>query len=112
MGKGLGIAALVLSILSLFSPIFVNITALWVAMGCATFAVVNGDKGLSIAAVVIGLAGIVLFSPMTLAALGVSLDNHSYRFAMVVFLPFAFPIVALIEQAMRHPAASPPGELR
>ncbi|MGA7673684.1 MAG: hypothetical protein WCA78_01400 [Rhizomicrobium sp.] len=96
MAKGFGIAALVLAILSMFSPYGINFAAIWLAMICATVAVFSGDRGLSIAATVIAIAGMLIFSPLTLAAIMAG-ANHSDDAGIVVVgvVPFAFPIFAL-----------------
>lgn len=102
MAKGFGIAALVLAILSMFSPYGVNFAVIWVGMICATVAALNGDRGLTIASVVIAFAGLLLFAPVTLAAIVNAAHMGDYAGLIFGFAPMGIAIVALVIDAARR----------
>ena len=103
MAKGFGIAALVLAIMSTFAVYGFNFGAIWLSMIAATVAIWNGDRALSIASFVIALVGLLLFSPLTMAAIAVNASGRSdYSLAVIAFLPFALPGLAGFLLFRRH----------
>lgn len=95
MSKGLGIAALVLGILSIFVPV-VSLYVVWLALILATVAAVAGDKTFSIATFTLCLINILFLSLATWMALaGEKLSGGSFLKAGTVIL-FIAPIGGLI----------------
>ncbi len=97
MGKGLGITAFVISILSIFSHLFGIFEALsivWLALILTTIAVLAGDKIFSIATLVICFMNVVFLSPL--------LSDSFFLMAGTIIL-FLVPIVGLIVSAVRAP---------
>ena len=103
MGKGLGIAALVLILISFPIPIF----GTWIgylALLIATLAVLGGDTALSIAVTVIAAVKMYFLSPGLMATMylpfaGVDGQSAPPEAFFFLFLTTAFvllPIVALI----------------
>lgn len=107
MAKGFGIAALVISILSMFSPYIVNFAAIWIAMICAIIAALNGDRGLTIGAVVLAAAGLLLFAPVSLAVIVNEAHRSDYGPLVLVFFPIVAAIIALIIDAARRSGGAP-----
>ena len=106
MAKGFGIAALVLAILSTFAAYGFNFGAIWLSMIACTVAVWNGDRAFTIASVVIAGAGLLLFSPLTMAVIAVNASGRGdYSAAIMAFLPFAFPILAGLWLLRQHTVA-------
>jgi hypothetical protein len=96
MGKGFGIAALVLAILSTLSPYGVNFAVIWIAMICSALAALGGDRGLTIASVTIAGAGLLLFAPVTLGVIWNEWRQGDNAPLFLAFLPMAIPVVALV----------------
>lgn len=96
MAKGLGIVALVLAILSLFSPIFVNFVAIWVAMVCAAIAIYHSEYPLPVAAIGLAFFGLLLFSPVSMGAIAIAMGNDSVRLLIFAFGGFLLPVMAVI----------------
>ena len=71
MGKGLGIAALVFAIISIFIPL-VSLYIMWIALALAASAAFARDKGFSIAAFAIVAVNLFFLSPVALAAVFIS----------------------------------------
>lgn len=113
MGKGFGIAALVIAIISAFAAYGFNIVATWIAMICAMVGIFNGERPLSIGALVVAFVGLLLFSPLTLGAL--TQENAGIGGPLFAFGPYALPLIALgvasrkEQQSSTPHAASPPG---
>jgi len=102
MGKGFGIAALVLAILSTLSPYGVNFAVIWIGMICAIVAALNGDRGLTIASIVIAGAGLLLFAPLTLGVILSGGGRGDYGYFFLAFGPVAAAVIALVVDAMRR----------
>lgn len=107
MGKGFGIAGLVLAILSAFAAYGFNFGAIWIAMILCTVAALSGDRAFSIASILIAAVGLLLFSPLTLGVITVNANHGDYGAAIAGFLPFAFPIAALLVDAAKRSSGSP-----
>lgn len=107
MAKGLGVVALVLAILSLFSPIFVNFAAIWVAMGCAAVAIYHGEYPLPVAAVILAFFGLLLFSPVSMGAIAIAIGNDSVRLLAFAFGGFLLPVFAVIARADANRKSGP-----
>ena len=71
MGKGLGIAALVFAIVSIFIPL-VSLYVMWIALALTAGAAFARDKGFSIAAFAIVAVNLFFLSPVALAAVLIS----------------------------------------
>ena len=103
MAKGFGIAALVLAIMSAFAVYGFNFGAIWLSMIAATVAIWNGDRAFSIASFVIALVGLLLFSPVTMAAIAINASGRAdYSLAFIAFLPFALPLLAAFWLFRQH----------
>lgn len=96
MGKGLGIAALILILLGMFIP-FIGIFITWLALALATVAALSGDRTFSIATGVIGIVGVIFFSPLLwVAGAGESMQGKSFiQIVTIVTLLGPFIGVAL-----------------
>lgn len=99
MGKGFGIAALAISIISVFMPYGFNIFTVWVAMLCAAGAVYTGDRAFAVASFIIALAGLVILSPLTMTAVA---KYPGPVVPFLVFAPFALPIAGFVLARMRE----------
>lgn len=105
MGKGFGVAALVVALLAFAVPL-VTIYVVWLALGLAVAAALFGDKVFPIAAVCASLINLVFFSPLTWMALaGESLGGGS-ALKTVTILLFIAPIAALIFRAVTKPTSA------
>jgi hypothetical protein len=105
MGKGLGVAALVVSILAIFVPI-VTIYVIWLSLVLAAVAGLLGDKTFPIAATLANLVNILFMSPVTLMALtGENLDGGSTPLMTTTTTLFIAPIVTLILGALKRKPA-------
>jgi hypothetical protein len=68
VGKGIGIAAMVLGIIAIFVP-FVSIYMVWLAMILAISAAFAGEKPFSAATFAICMVNVLFLSPATMAEL-------------------------------------------
>ena len=124
MGMGMGIAALVLSIIAIFIPL-VALYVIWVGLIFTAIAAFAGDKAFSIAAWCISLVNLLLLSPITLAILigGPGSDNTirgpSIFLVIVTVALFVLvivgwivgrkkPAVPMVPFQMQPPPAAPP----
>lgn len=96
MRQGFGIAALVVAIVSIFAFYGFNFVLIWVAMICAGVAALNGDRAFSIASMVVALTGLVILSPVTMAAVAVDRHNGNWFGVIIAFAPFLLPIVGMV----------------
>jgi hypothetical protein len=101
MAKGFGIAALVLAILSVFAAYGFNFFSIWIAMLCASVAALNGERAFTISSIIIGLAGLLLFSPITMGVIAINLNGGHDGVAILGFAPFLLPIAALVADVAR-----------
>jgi hypothetical protein len=106
MAKGFGIAGLVLAILSAFAFYGFNFAAIWLSMICSTVAALNGDRAFSIASALIAAAGLIIFSPITLAAIVTAAHMGDYAGLVFGFVPLGFPVVAILIDAARRSGVS------
>jgi hypothetical protein len=102
MAKGLGIAGLVISIISIFIPV-VGIFTGWLALVLVVFAALAGDVAFTIAVVAISTVNYMFLSPMLwLATAGANMNpgpgSPNVLVAVTVIL-LAAPIIALILRA-------------
>lgn len=105
MGKGFGIGALVLGILSIFVPI-VSLYVVWLALALATVAGLLSDKVFSLATIVITLVNVLFLSPATWMALkGEQMSGGSGLMATTIVL-FIAAIGALVYGAMKSKAST------
>ena len=77
MGKGLGIAAVVLAVLSLVMPVIVNIVVVDIALILAVVAALFGELSLTVATVVLSAVSMLVLSPLTMRALTHGSPNGS-----------------------------------
>ncbi len=96
MGKGFGIAALVIAFISVSAFYGFNMVLVWMAMICACIAILNGERPFSIAATVVGFVGLLVLSPVTMTVVASELDCGKYGVPFMVFGPFILPIAAFI----------------
>ncbi len=95
MGKGIGIAALVISILAIFIPI-ISIYVVWIALILAAISSFNGEKTYSIASLVICVVNVLLLSPATMLVFaGESLGGGS-ALKIITLILFLAPIAGLV----------------
>lgn len=95
MGKGLGIAALVIGIVSIFVPV-VSLYIVWLALILAALAGISGDKTFSIATVAICFINVAFLSPATwMAIAGEGLGGGSFLKVGTVIL-FIAAIAAIV----------------
>ena len=100
MAKGLGIAALVISILSIFIPV-VSLYIVWLALILATIAAIFDAKTLTIATFAICLVNVLFLYPTTWTALvGERMAGSFFLKAFTITL-FIAPIAGLIYGSMR-----------
>ncbi len=71
MGKGLGIAALIFAIVSIFIP-FASLYVMWIALALTASAAFARDRRLSIAAFAVVAVNLFFLSPVALAAVLIS----------------------------------------
>lgn len=101
MAKGFGIAGLVLAILSAFAAYGFNFGAIWLSMIACGIAAFQGDRVFTIASVVIAAAGLLLFSPITLAVVMTNLHGGNSGAVIMAFAPFLIPIIAIVINARK-----------
>lgn len=101
MAKGLGIAALVLSILAIFVPV-ITIFVVWLAMILAAVGGFFGERAFAIASVLVSLVNLILLSPMTWAAFAGENAGGGAFFQTVTVILFIAPIVAMIVGAKKQ----------
>lgn len=94
--KGLGIAALVVAIVSLLTPV-VTLYVIWIALLAASVASFMGDRAFSIATIVICGINLVLLSPLTLAVLIGTAGGQagSVSLAGITIVLFAAPVIGM-----------------
>lgn len=106
MGKGLGIAALVLGILSIFVPI-VSLYVVWLALVLAIGSALGGDKTFAVATVVITLVNVLFLSPATWLALAGEKMSGGSGLKMITVILFLAAIGAVVYTAVKsNPSAS------
>lgn len=106
MQKGLGIAALVVAILSILVPV-VTIYVVWLALVLAAVAAFMGDKAFPVAAALTCLVNLVFLSPMTWAVFtGEHFSGGSF-FKVTTIILFIAPFVALILAAKKKSESTP-----
>ena len=110
MAKGVGIAGLVLAIFSAFAVYGFNFAAIWFSMGCCIAAILNGERVYSIASMVVALVGLLLFSPITMAAVLLQVGLGSLGLPFIAFFPFLAAAGALIYDSSRVTPAAAPGD--
>jgi hypothetical protein len=102
MGKGLGIAALVIAIISIFIPI-VGVFTGWLALILAAVGALAGDVVFTVAVVAISAVSYIFLSPtMWLATAGANANpgpGSPSALLIVTFILLAAPIAALILRA-------------
>ena len=91
MAQGLGIAAIIIAVLSYFVPV-VGIAGTGIAMLLATVAALAGDKGLTIATVVLGAVNTFLFSPAVWVWIAA---DDTIAFVTVIVVVLALPLVGM-----------------
>jgi hypothetical protein len=98
MGKGLGIAALVIAILSIFIPLYGIMTG-WIALVLATLSALAGDRTFAVAVSAISLVAYVFLSPlMWMANAGANLQENSTKNLLIIIsiVLVAAPVVGII----------------
>lgn len=103
MKQGFGIAGLIIAFLAIFAPYGVNIAAVVIAMLLVCIAALAGDRAWAIATSLLSAANLFLFSPLTLAALGVGGGSWVIIIALCIL---ALPIVAIALNASGKMAIS------
>ena len=98
MGKGFGIAALVVVIIAMFVPI-VGIFVSGIAMLLAVVAALGGDRAFATATPIIGGLNTFVFSPSTWMMMGGQTDSERTMFVLVILLAMAAPFIAMILNA-------------
>jgi hypothetical protein len=98
MGKGFGIAALVVVILAMFVPIF-GIFVSGIAILLAVIAALGGDRAFATATPIIGGLNTFFFSPSTWMMMGGQTDAERTTFVLVILLAIAAPFIAMILNA-------------
>lgn len=99
MNRGLGIGAMVASILAIFVPV-VGIYVVWLGLGLAVIAGLMGDKTYPIVTILISFINIIFLSPMTLILFkGENENGNTFFFYMTIVLIIA-PILAMIGNTM------------
>ena len=98
--KGVGIAALVIAIVSIFTPI-VTLYVIWVALLIAGIAGLMGDRSFTIATIAISAVNLVLLSPVTLAVLIGTSEGQGGDGGLIAITTvfFALPVGAIILSA-------------
>ena len=98
--KGVGIAALVIAIVSIFTPI-VTLYVIWVALLIAGIADLMGDRAFTIATIAISAVNLIFLSPVTLAVLIGTSEGHGGDGGLIAITTvfFAVPVGAIILSA-------------
>jgi hypothetical protein len=98
---GLGIAALIISVVSLFIPIY-GIYLGGIALIIAAVAGLLGDKGLTIATVVVSFVGYFFLTPsLSLAEQGEPGSTHGIW--IVIYALLAIPVVCMFISSTNSP---------
>lgn len=99
---GIGIAALVIAILGIFIPL-VGLFVGWIALAVACIAALCGDKGLTIATVIVSVVAFVFFTPsLWLDYLGYEADiatvggTYSPILIPITIVMLIAPVVSII----------------
>lgn len=99
--SGLGIAALIIAVISLFIPLLGLYSGL-VALVVATIAAFFGDKGLTIATVVVSFVGYFFLSPsLAMATMGDSNGMNGFWLAIIALL--IAPFVGMFIHSRKKP---------
>jgi hypothetical protein len=99
-GTGIGIAALIIAVVGMFLPL-VGLFVAWIALIIACFAALFGDRGLTIATVIVSIVGFIVFTPSLWAIVtvnGVERSPSSVLRVITLILVLA-PIVCMILNA-------------
>jgi lysozyme family protein len=97
MGKGFGIAALIVAIIAVFMPMPVWLYVAWVALLLAAVAGLAGDRVFAISVPVLTAANTAVFSPLTLYALTTSKDLHGLLTVHIIAM--IVPVAAIVLNA-------------
>ncbi len=98
MRLGFGLSGLIVAILSFFIPVY-GIFIGWLGLALVTIAALSGERGLTIATVILSVVNYMLFSPMLwVAETGAGLSGVP-GFVLPTFLIVAAPIVGIILNA-------------
>ncbi len=97
MGKGLGIAAIVLAVLSIVMPVTVNVVVVDIALILAIVAALFGELSLTISTVVLSAVSILLLSPLTMYGLTHRAPNvpATNPLLPILYVLLIAPLVAL-----------------
>ena len=101
MGKGLGIAALVIGIISILVPV-ITLYVVWLALILAAVAGYGGEKTYSVATIAICLVNLLFLSPSTwLALTGENIAGGSFLLIGTIIM-FIAPIAALVLRSKKE----------
>jgi hypothetical protein len=101
MSTGLGIAALVFGILSIFIPV-ISLYVVWLALALATIAALSGDKTYSIATFVICLVNVLFLSPATWMAFSGEALSRGSALKVFTIVMFVAPIAGILLSLVRR----------
>lgn len=101
MGKGFGIAALIVALIAFGVPIY-GIVVSWFALALATIAALAGDRVFPIVTPIVVALNTVFFSPTTLALFFDENQQGSDSYLTVTIILFIAPIAAMILNATRR----------
>ena len=98
MGKGLGVAAIVLAVISIVMPVTVNVVVVDIALMLAIVAALFGELPLTISTVVLSAVSILLLSPLTMYGLTHRAPNAPAINPLlpILYILLTAPLVALV----------------
>jgi hypothetical protein len=104
-----GVAGFLLAALSMSFNHGGNLALIWIAMAASALAALGGRRAFPLAALATGATGLLVFSPITLAAIVGNARSGSWLLAFAAIVPFCFPIVAMILSGSQAAKAGPSG---
>jgi len=99
-GTGIGIAALIIAVVGMFLPV-IGLFVSWIALIIACFAALFGDRGLTIATVIVSVVGFIIFTPSLWATITVNgvATSPSNVLRLITLILVVAPIVCIILNA-------------
>jgi hypothetical protein len=96
VGSGFGMAALMLALLGMFMPV-IGLFIGWLALVFACVAALCGDKGYTVATIVMSAIAFLFFTPsLWLEGIAANSGGPSSYLGVISFVLFAAPIVCMI----------------
>jgi hypothetical protein len=96
MAKALAAVGFVLALLSMGAAHGINLALIWAGMLCCGFAALHGYKFSTLGTVAVAATGLLVFSPLTLAAIFGNAARGDWTLAVLAIVPLLLPLAAML----------------